>query len=190
MLAKGKHHVEHFCFHKSPQNNAYCHHFYFLTSASVRPKQPKSHSVLTLLSHSTTTLFGMRAATAGLFVFIVVWCIARQVVRNGEKVKHFHNCMKVLSQFVHQTVQICSSIVTGRNEAVHMIMHRYHSYNFRFQLLRQKIVSVYNVAAVCCMYVSSYIATFHRSIKRSHHRWFSHNQLAIVQQIGHISATA
>ena len=31
-----------------------------------------------------------------------------------------------------------------------MTMHRYHSYNFRIQLLRQKIVSVCNIAAVCC----------------------------------------
>jgi len=30
----------------------------------------------------------------------------------------------------------------------------------------------------------SYNATFHRSIKRSDHRWLSHNQPAIVQQIG------
>jgi len=36
----------------------------------------------------------------------------------------------------------------------------------------------------------SYNATFHGSIKRSHHRRLSHNQLAIVQQIGHLSATA
>jgi len=36
----------------------------------------------------------------------------------------------------------------------------------------------------------SYSATFHRSIKRSHHRRLSHNQLAIVQQISHLSATA
>jgi len=33
------------------------------------------------------------------FFFIVVWCIARQADRNGETVKHFHNCIKVLSQF-------------------------------------------------------------------------------------------
>ena len=33
------------------------------------------------------------------FVFIVVWCIARQADRNGETVKHFHICIKVLSQF-------------------------------------------------------------------------------------------
>jgi len=31
-----------------------------------------------------------------------------------------------------------------------MTMQRYQTYNFRFQLLRQKIVSAYNVAAVCC----------------------------------------
>jgi len=30
----------------------------------------------------------------------------------------------------------------------------------------------------------SYIATFHRSVKRSDHKWLSHNQPAIVQQIG------
>jgi len=36
----------------------------------------------------------------------------------------------------------------------------------------------------------SYNATFHRSVKRSNHRWLSHNQLAIVQQIGYLSATA
>jgi len=33
------------------------------------------------------------------FAFIVVWCIARQTDRNGETVKHFQNCIKVLSQF-------------------------------------------------------------------------------------------
>jgi len=31
-----------------------------------------------------------------------------------------------------------------------MTMHRYQTYNFRFQLLRQKIVSANNIAAVCC----------------------------------------
>ena len=29
-------------------------------------------------------------------------------------------------------------------------MHRYHTCNFRFHLLGQKIVSAYNIAAVCC----------------------------------------
>jgi len=33
------------------------------------------------------------------FVFIVVWCIARKADRNSETVKHFHNCIKELSQF-------------------------------------------------------------------------------------------
>jgi len=31
-----------------------------------------------------------------------------------------------------------------------MTMHNHQTYNFRFQLLRQKIVSAYNIAAVCC----------------------------------------
>jgi len=31
-----------------------------------------------------------------------------------------------------------------------MTMHRYHTFNFRFQLLRQKIVWAYNIADVCC----------------------------------------
>ena len=33
------------------------------------------------------------------FVFIVVWCIARQADHNGETVKYFHNYILVLSQF-------------------------------------------------------------------------------------------
>jgi len=33
------------------------------------------------------------------FVFIVVWSTVRQVDRNDETVKHFHNSIKVLSQF-------------------------------------------------------------------------------------------
>jgi len=31
-----------------------------------------------------------------------------------------------------------------------MTMHSYQTYNFRFQLLRQKIESACNIAAVCC----------------------------------------
>jgi len=52
--------------------------------------------------------------------------------------------------FVHHTVQICGSRVIGQSEAVRMAVHRCYTYNFRFQLLRQKIVSAYNVADVCC----------------------------------------
>jgi len=33
---------------------------------------------------------------------------------------------------------------------VRMTMHRYQTHNFRFRRLRQKIVSAYNIAAVCC----------------------------------------
>ena len=47
--------------------------------------------------------------------------------------------LKCFRSFVHQTVQICPSIVRGRSEAVRMTMHRYQTYNFRFQLLRQKL---------------------------------------------------
>jgi len=57
--------------------------------------------------------------------------------------------LKCFRSFVHHAVQICGSIVTGRSEAVRITMHRYHPYNFRFQLLHQKIVSAYNIAAVC-----------------------------------------
>jgi len=31
-----------------------------------------------------------------------------------------------------------------------MTMHRDHTYNFRFQLLRQKTATAYDIAAVCC----------------------------------------
>ena len=61
-----------------------------------------------------------------------------------------HNCITVFCSFAHHTVQICDSIVRGRSEAVRMAMHRYQAYNFRFQLLHQKIVLAYNIAAVCC----------------------------------------
>ena len=33
------------------------------------------------------------------FVFIVIWCIARQADRNSATAKHFHYCIKALSQF-------------------------------------------------------------------------------------------
>jgi len=65
MFAKGKQHVEIFVF-ISHSKTTHIASFYFLTDASVRPKKPKSHSLLSLLPHSTTTLFCMRAATADL----------------------------------------------------------------------------------------------------------------------------
>ena len=84
------------------------------------------------------------------FVFIKVWCIPRQADRNGETVKHFYNCMKMLSRFRTPYYANLRQYLRGRSEAVRMTMHRYHTYNFRFQLLRQKIMSSYNIAAVCC----------------------------------------
>jgi len=84
------------------------------------------------------------------FVFIVVWCIARQADRNGETVKHFHNCIKMLLQFHTPSAQICSSTVIGRSKAVRMTMQRHHTYNFHFQIQCQKIVSTYNIVTVCC----------------------------------------
>jgi len=45
--------------------------------------------------------------------------------------------------------QICGSIATGGNQAVHMTMHRGYSCNFPFQLLRQRIVSAYHFIPCC-----------------------------------------
>ena len=43
-------------------------------------------------------------------VIIVVWSIVRQADRNGETVKHFHNCIEVLSQF---RVSYCTNLRQG-----------------------------------------------------------------------------
>jgi len=40
--------------------------------------------------------------------------------------------------------------VTGERGAVRMTMHRWRNYSFPSQLLRQKNVSAYNIATVCC----------------------------------------
>ena len=108
-------------------------------------------SLLALTVASLDNHLALHAScNCGPFVFIVVFCITRQADRNGETVIHFHNCIKVFRSFVHHAVQFCGSIVTGRSEAVRITMHRYHPCNFCFQLLHQKIVSAYNIAAVCC----------------------------------------
>jgi len=54
-----------------------------------------------------------------------------------------------------------------------MAMHRYHTYNFRFQLLRQKIVSAYNIATVCCNShvqenMLSFLKSFYFNAKQNH----------------------
>jgi len=59
----------------------------------------------------------------------------------------FYKCSR---SFVHHAVQIWGSITRRRSEAVHMTVYRYQTHTFRFQFLRQKNVSAYNIAAVCC----------------------------------------
>ena len=76
----------------------------------MRPKTPN----LTAASHCCLTRQPTCFACAlqpRPFVFIVVWCIAREADRNGETVKHFRNCIKCFRSFVHHTVQICGRIV-------------------------------------------------------------------------------
>jgi len=87
----------------------------------------------------------MRTAT---FVFMVVWCITKQGDRNGETVKHFYNCIKVLWQF---RTPYCANLRQYSNRPKRSGAHddANHTYNFRFQLLHQKIVSAYHFAVVC-----------------------------------------
>ena len=65
------------------------------------------------------------------FVLVVVWCIARQADRNGETVKHFHNCSVffciVFSQF-------CTPYCT----------------NLRQYSKRPKRGGTHDNAAICC----------------------------------------
>jgi len=127
------------------------HHFYFLTAASVRTKWPKSHSYS---SHCCLTRQPPCFAFALQLPTFCLHCrlMHRQASRSQcETVKHFHNCIEVLLQF---RIPYCTNLRQysnwGRNEPMRMTMHRYQTYNFRFQLLRQKIVWAYNIAAVCC----------------------------------------
>ena len=82
------------------------------------------------------------------FVFLVVWCITRQTDRNGETVKHFHNCITVLLQFRRL---YCTNLRQYREAEARRCAWQCTDtkHNFRFQLLRQKIASAYNIAAVC-----------------------------------------
>jgi len=147
MLKKRKQHVEIFCFHKSQQNNVHC--IIFLTNcfsaARIAKISLSSHCRLSQQPHCFAC-----ALQLPTFFFVVVWCTVKQADRNGETVKHLHNCIKVLSQFRTAYCTNRGGIVRGRSEAVRMTMHRYQIYNFRFQLLRQKIVSTYKIAAVSC----------------------------------------
>ena len=44
-------------------------------------------------------LFCMRAATVDICLYCLVWCITNQADRNWDTLKHFQNCIKMLSQF-------------------------------------------------------------------------------------------
>jgi len=44
------------------------------------------------------------------FVLVVVWCIARQADRNGETVKHFHNCSAFLQSVFEVMLLYCANL--------------------------------------------------------------------------------
>ena len=86
--------------------------------------------------------------------------IARAIVYVTGRTCVVH-CLYALYKNFSQNVLVSSSFWSPRKrqhgpcivieaEAVRMTMHRHQTYNFRFQLLRQKIVWAYNIAAVCC----------------------------------------
>ena len=66
------------------------------------------------------------------FLFIVVWCNARQAGRNHKTVKHFHNCVKVLWQF---RATYCTNLRQYSNSPKRGCAHDnyiYKIYNFHF----------------------------------------------------------
>ena len=77
------------------------------------------------------------------FVFIVVWCIARQADRNGETVKHFHNCIRMLSQF---RTPYCTNLRQCSNRAKRGVAHD----NAQIPYLQFSHPTSDNMAAVCC----------------------------------------
>ena len=96
------------------------------------------------------SVLALQALNCRPFVFIVVWCIASQVDRMMKQQNTSIIALKCFRSFVHHAVQTCGSIMRGRSKAVRIAVHRYHTYNIRFQLLRQKMVSAYNISAICC----------------------------------------
>jgi len=96
MLKTGKQHVEIFCFHKT----TYIASFLF-SDSYFRAAQIAKISLLALIVASLNNNLVLHArCNCRLLFFIVVWCIARQVDRNGETVKHFrYNCIEVFLQF-------------------------------------------------------------------------------------------
>ena len=159
-FAKGKHRVENFVFisrSKTPQTTS----FLFPDSCLSVAQMPKI-SFLALTVASLDNYLALHArCNCRLFVFIAVWCIARQADRNGEIF------IKVLSQFHAPYCRNLGRKIAGRSEAVRTTMHRYHTNNFRFQIMCQNIVSAFYIAAVCCnSYVQENLLSSNRLTSR------------------------
>jgi len=98
---------------------------------------------LTAASHDNHLVLHARC-NCRMFVLIVVSCIARQADRNGETVKHFHNCIKVLSHF-------CTPYCTNRWQYSKRPKRRSAHDNAQIPNLRFSLPTsaTYNIAAVC-----------------------------------------
>ena len=98
MLTKGKQYAEIFVF-ISRSKTTHIASFLFsdswFSAAQIAKILPLALTVALIDNH----LVLHARCNCGLFVCIVVGCIARQADRKGETVEHFHNCMKVLLQF-------------------------------------------------------------------------------------------
>ena len=130
-----------FCFQKSQWNNARCIILY--SDSCFSASQIPQISLLSLLPHSTTTLFSNARCNCRPFFFIVVWRKASRLQRWNSKA--------LKCNFVHHTVQICGRKVAGRSEVVRMTMHRYTILKiFAYNLCARKYVSACNTAVVCC----------------------------------------
>ena len=68
-----------------------------------------SHSCFSAAQIAKISLLALTVASLDNYLVLnarcnfVVWYITRQADRNGETVKHLHNCIRVLSHFVHCT---------------------------------------------------------------------------------------
>jgi len=91
-----------------------------------------SDSYFSAAQMAKSSLLALTVASLDHHLVFHAWCIARQADRNVETLQHFSIiALKCFRSFVHHSVQICDSIVRGQSEAVRLIMHRYHTYNFR-----------------------------------------------------------
>ena len=136
---------------------------------------PSSHSCLT--RQPPCFACALQACNCRLFI-IVVWCTARQNDRSGETVKHYHNCINVLSQFR----AYCTNLRQYSNRPKRGDTHDNCTdtiLNFRFQLMRQKIVSTYNIATYCNRHVQEKMLSSNcfSSIQVKTIRWLAKFQL-------------